>query len=321
MVPFIRQKHPDFDDTKGTFSRDGYVVFKPEIPEDVLQGAHDFTEQVYNECIVGSNDKKCRNMHQGKYTHVPAVRDLATNFHIRAMMAVLHSHEPYPFQTLNYPCTSLARTHSDYVHFAAEPQILMSAAWVALIDVQEEAGPVFYYPGSHRLDSLHMQDVGLAPRQDHPHNYARYQDVMTTYMEKLGLERKTAVIPRGHCLIWSANLVHGGPPATMGGLKRFSQVTHYFYRRSSYNWAPIMSDVHKGDIVYYDEASVRKKWENSDDPTEQDRKFDLSKFRNGACDDHYGPEGTASPCDLIHRVPFVMSDLLTHTIGDGEVLM
>ena len=97
MVSFIRQKHPDFDDIKDTFNRDGYVVFKPEIPEDVLQGAHDFTEQVYNECIVGSNDKKCRNMHQDKYTHVPAVRDLATNFHIRAMMAVLHSHEQCPF--------------------------------------------------------------------------------------------------------------------------------------------------------------------------------------------------------------------------------
>ena len=166
-----------------------------------------------------------------------------------------------------------------------------------------------------------MQDVGLAPRQDHPHNYARYQDAMTTYMERLGLERKLAIIPRGHCLIWSANLVHGGPPATMGGLKRFSQVTHYFYRRSSYNWEPIMSDVSKGKVVYYDETAIRRKWEFSEDPAEQDRLFEKSKFRNGACENHNGPDGTLSPCDLIHRVPLVMSDLLTHTQKGGEVLM
>ena len=57
--------------------------------------------------------------------------------------------------------------------------------------------------------------------------------------ERAGYQRKLAIIPRGHCLIWAANLVHGGPPADTQKKPRFSQVTHYFFRGASYMWAPV----------------------------------------------------------------------------------
>ena len=242
MAAFIGARH-DIADLRQRFSQDGYVVFKPEIPESVLAGAAAFTEKVFKTCITketpAPKDQKCGHMHQDKFTHVRAVRQLAMNYHIRAMLAALHKHDPFPFQTLNYPCTSLARTHSDYVHFAAQPLPLMAAAWVALIDVDPAAGPVFYYPRSHKLDAFNMQDFGLDRRQEGPLNYAKYQDIMNASMERAGYQRKLAIIPRGHCLIWAANLVHGGPPADTQKKPRFSQVTHYFFRGASYMWAPV----------------------------------------------------------------------------------
>ncbi len=322
MMNFIRQRH-DLDSLRKSFNKDGFIVFKPEIPDEVLEGAAQFTQKVYEACIVGAKPApaECRNMHQDKYTHIPAVRELALNYHIRAMLAALHSHEAYPFQTLNYPLTSLARTHSDYVHFAAHPLPLMSAAWVALIDVDPKAGPVFYYPGSHRFDHYNMQDFGLQPRQDHPHNYAKYQDIQTKAMEESGLEKRLAIIPKGHCLIWSANLVHGGPPAETEALKRFSQVTHYFFRRSDYNWAPIMSDLTKDRVTYYDEESVNKKWAVETDLKTQDQLFAMSKFRESSCEDHQGAPDSTTPCDMVHRFPYVMSHLLEHHQKQGDVLM
>ena len=267
MAAFIGARH-DIADLRQRFSQDGYVVFKPQIPESVLAGAAAFTEKVFKTCITKetpAQDQKCGHMHQDKFTHVRAVRQvnlsytaplqphalprsatrpsrraqLAMNYHIRAMLAVLHKHDPFPFQTLNYPCTSLARTHSDYVHFAAQPLPLMAAAWVALIDVDPAAGPVFYYPRSHKLDAFNMQDFGLDRRQEGPLNYAKYQDIMSASMERAGYQRKLAIIPRGHCLIWAGNLVHGGPPADTQKKPRFSQVTHYFFRGASYMWAPV----------------------------------------------------------------------------------
>ena len=95
------------------------------------------------------------------------------------------------------------------------------------------------YPRSHKLDAFNMQDFGLDRRQEGPLNYAKYQDIMSASMERAGYQRKLAIIPRGHCLIWAANLVHGGPPADTQKKPRFSQVTHYFFRGASYMWAPV----------------------------------------------------------------------------------
>jgi hypothetical protein len=325
MLEFVRARH-DLEKLRSKFENDGYVIIKPEIPEDVLAGAAAFTEHVYQKCIkkVLPEDftGECRNLHQDKYTHKTAVRELAQNYHIRAVLAALHEHEPFPFQTLNYPCTSLARTHSDYVHFAAQPLPLMSAAWVALIDVDPKAGPVFYYPGSHRLDHYDMQDFGLDRRQDGPLNYAKYQDIMTAIMERSGLKRELAVIPRGYCLIWTANLVHGGPPATIGddgwARRRLSQVTHYFFHGSAYQWAPVASDVVENQIEYYDPASVLMKWQQGDQAT-PDERARMSKFRSGTCNEI--PSGIPSPCAIVHRPPKVLSSVIQHNTQPGESVM
>jgi len=302
------------------FDREGWISFKAEIPDKVLKGARAFTQRVYDTCILakaGEAPEECRNLHQDKYTHEEHVRELALNYHIQAVLAVIHKHDPYPFQTLNYPCTSHARTHSDYIHFAAQPLPLMSAVWTALIDVHEDAGPVFYYPGSHKLASYNMQDFGLEERQKGVLNYAKYQDAMHATMQKLGFERKFAIMPAGHVFIWSANLVHGGPPANKHALPRLSQVTHYFYRNSHYNWAPVASDVGNGAIEYYDEQAVNKKWSQEGDPAEL---FALSKFRSGTCNMH---GSISSPCDMHHRLPAIMSKLMPHVAEDvnDDVIM
>ena len=318
MLHFVQERN-DIKALKKSFDEKGYIIFNPEIPHAVLEGAKKFTEEIYSTCIINPNPPDdCRNLHQDKYMEVDAVRDLAQNYHIRSMMAVLNGHDPYPFQTLNYPCTSLARTHSDYVHFAAHPLPLMNAAWVALIDVEPDAGPVFYHERSHKLPFYNMQDFGLNSRHDGQFNYAKYQDFMTEAMFAHG-HRFEAVIPKGHCLIWSANLVHGGPPATIEKKPRFSQVSHYFFHGSNYNWVPVASNLHKGQVEYYSTEMVLKKW---DDKIPLAERKSLSKFVSGDCKTFTkNLDDVISPCEMQSRPPLIMSKLYEYVQREGEVVM
>ena len=262
----------------------------------------------------------CRNYHQDRFADIDSVRDLAMDYDIRAMLASLHGYEPYPFQTLNYPTSSLARTHSDYIHFAAYPQPLMSAAWVALQDIHPDSGPVFYYEGSHVISPYNMQDFGLEDRTKHGLNYAKYQDIMQAHMRKSSFEYKEAVFPKGWVLIWSANLVHGGPPAKQPGMARLSQVTHYFFRNSDYNWAPVASDVDNDAVTFYDEDAVNRKWSREGTPEER---RSMSKFKVGPCNlmTKDNPN-VPNPCDHAHKIPKVFSQIFDHKGEAGnDVIM
>jgi len=320
MKRYIAERHPDIEQIKAHFASEGYIVFKPEIPSEVLEGASSFTKSIWDICSAKTSplppdtDRHCGNYHQDRYDEVEVVKQLADNYHILAMLATIHNDEPYPFQTLNYPGTSLARTHSDWIHFASEPTHLMSAAWCALEDVNPDAGPVFYHPGTHKLPVYTMQDFGLEPREAHPLNYAKYQDIMEHVTSAAGSQPKFAVIKKGECLIWSSNLIHGGPPAKQQGLTRLSQVTHYFFKGAVYNWAPVMSDVNEGKVVYYDPKKIHAKWRRHGESFQETK--GLAKFNAGGCSD-FQP----SPCSKLERIPKVLSALLRHDVAEGESVM
>jgi len=310
MEQHIKEKY-DFESLRNSFIQKGFVTFKPDIPEETLAKASEFT----------NNPQQSGHDHQDRFVDIPAVREVALNYDILAMLAVLHGHDPYPFQTLNFIKSSQARTHSDYIHFAAHPVALMSAAWVALMDINPDSGPVFYYEGSHKLPPFNMQDFGLDDRSKHPLNYAKYQDIMTATMKKLGFEYREAMLKRGEVFIWSSNLIHGGPPAKDPNLLRLSQVTHYFFRNSNYNWAPVASEVNNNGITYYNESAVDYKWGTKGTIMERRNK---SKFMIRGCD--YMTNGKSStipnPCDIPHRMPQVLSRIFEHKGEKGnDVIM
>jgi len=301
MEKYIKSKY-DYESLRKSFIEKGYISYKPDIPESTIDAAAEFTKLC--------DDNRGSNFHQDRFTDIDAVREIALNYDIQAMLAVLHGYDPYPFQTLNYPRSSMARTHSDYIHFAAHPVALMSAAWVALMDINPDAGPVFYYEGSHKLAPFNMQDFGLDDRSKHRLNYAKYQDIMTATMKKLGYKYGEAVVKKGEVFIWSANLVHGGPLANDPSLLRLSQVTHYFFRNSNYNWAPVASEVDANAVTYYNEKAVDQKFGTKG--TSEERRA-LSKFLIASCDYMTKDKpNIPNPCDIPHRIPQVLSQIFEH---------
>jgi len=138
--------------------------------------------------------------------------------------------EVIPFQTINFIKGSEQKVHSDSVHMTTFPLGYLIAVWIALEDTNLENGPVFYYPGSHKLPYLLNDgfDNGGSSYQLGPTPYRNYEKKMGEIIEKSPFEKKTFFAKKGDVLIWHANLAHGGLPVINRELTRKSMVIHYY---------------------------------------------------------------------------------------------
>ena len=130
-------------------------------------------------------------------------------------------------QSLLFENGTEQRSHQDFAFVHSLKPALLAGAWVALEDVDPAAGPLFYYPGSHRLISKHLFDNGTVLAEgDGPHIRA-FEDYLEQECERLQLERTLFMPRKGDVLIWHSALVHGGSPRTNPMLTRKSMVSHY----------------------------------------------------------------------------------------------
>ncbi|MBL7776088.1 MAG: phytanoyl-CoA dioxygenase family protein [Saprospiraceae bacterium] len=135
-----------------------------------------------------------------------------------------------PFQSLNFIQGSEQRAHSDSIHMTTEPPGYLIATWTALEDCHEDAGPLFYFPGSHRLPYLMTTDYDSGNSRytiGHDSN-KRYEDATEKLIQQHQLKPEFLLARRGDVLIWHANLLHGGAAIQRAGATRRSMVCHYF---------------------------------------------------------------------------------------------
>ena len=166
------------------------------------------------------------------------VKQLALAPGVLAILEQLYGRRPRPFQTLNFRTGTQQATHSDAMHFNSEPPGYMCGVWVALEDVDMDNGPLVYYPGSHRLPELTMQELGLRSDKE---DYPEYERHVAEVIEREGLEAHYGVMRKGQAILWASNLLHGGAPQADRSRSRHSQVTHVFFEGCRY-YTPMRSD-------------------------------------------------------------------------------
>jgi ectoine hydroxylase-related dioxygenase (phytanoyl-CoA dioxygenase family) len=130
------------------------------------------------------------------------------------------------------------------------PAGYMCGVWVALEDIDMDNGPLIYYPGSHKLPELTMQDIGAKPEQD---EYPKYEQHIGELIEREGLEIAYATISKGQALVWASNLLHGGAPQRDRSRTRLSLVTHYVFEGCKY-YTPMLTD--ESNVFWRDPAWV-----------------------------------------------------------------
>jgi len=169
---------------------------------------------------------------QDAWSFDPDVRALAANPRVLKILADIFGRKPWPFQTLNFPVGTQQHFHSDSVHFSSIPERFMCGVWVALEDVSEGAGPLEYYPGSHKWPILYNDQIGVRVTHSNKRNSQEiYHDVWEALVEKAKIAPQYFFPRKGDALIWAANLLHGGSRQLDPNATRWSQVTQYFFPR------------------------------------------------------------------------------------------
>jgi hypothetical protein len=165
-----------------------------------------------------------------------AARRLSLNRLVRDFLSHIFLDRPAVLQSLTFWRGSQQPAHLDYPYVCVQSRIPhLAASWTALEDVHEDAGPLAYYPGSHRQGVIPPFDWGggsviLTPES------TRTVDEFTVYLaeqiDRLSLRPQLFLPKRGDVLIWHGNLLHEGTKVRDAGRTRRSYVTHYTSRMS-----------------------------------------------------------------------------------------
>jgi ectoine hydroxylase-related dioxygenase (phytanoyl-CoA dioxygenase family) len=234
LISFAQRNQPVV--TQGEveqFHHDGFMVFDPQLPEDVIDRA--VSDLLKHPDVVNDRHHGSRVFDGWKLSR--SVRTIALAPRVLRLLKQLYGRKSRPFQTLNFPIGTEQKVHSDIIHFNSDPPTYMCGVWVALEDIDLQNGPLVYYPGSHKLPVIQMEDVAPGPGPEHYHLYeARVEKLV----KDRGLTPHYAILRKGQCLIWSANLLHGGSVHRDKGRTRHSQVTHYYFEGCQY-YQPLSS--------------------------------------------------------------------------------
>jgi Protein involved in biosynthesis of mitomycin antibiotics/polyketide fumonisin len=160
------------------------------------------------------------------YLTVEEVRGLALAPRLSQLLALLlHGERPVLCFSLNFVQGSGQPIHIDSLYMTPKTQAHLVATWIALEDVHPDAGPLVYYPGSHKIPLYTFADGTHHARQEEMDQWTAY---IMGEMERRGIKRQTFLAGKGDLFIWQSDLVHGGSAMADTNRTRRSLVCHYF---------------------------------------------------------------------------------------------
>jgi ectoine hydroxylase-related dioxygenase (phytanoyl-CoA dioxygenase family) len=153
------------------------------------------------------------------------VRALALDPGLSATLEDLLGEPAVLCNSLNFEKGSSQPRHIDSLYMTPLTPHALIAAWIALEDVHPDAGPLVYYPGSHRIPLYVFNDGSHHASRDEVVDWFDYMDVQ---LRLRGLREKRFLARKGDVIVWHADLVHGGSPIKDARRTRNSLVCHYF---------------------------------------------------------------------------------------------
>lgn len=225
----------------GAFVANGYLILPEIIEAPLLRELNHALDDVVANRVDGYEEGSSERIH-GLHDRYPAVKALWLHPEILRVLDLIFGQPARPCQSLTYVYGSQQEHHQDTIHLTPFPAGYMCGVWTALEDVQEGAGELRVFPGSHRLDRIYMSGLGLPKVRGDWSAFGETAVPTWTEMLQAGRFRSEAYLPKaGTVLIWHENLMHGGAPRRDASVSRRSIVGHYFA---------------EGCVAYYDSSGL-----------------------------------------------------------------
>lgn len=218
------------------FNKYGYLYVHLNLNDSFINKIINSTTYLYNKEHLKVRHNGTRV--QDAWKCINQVKSLALHNKILRTLKVLYGREPKAFQTLNFPFGTSQKVHSDTIHFNSIPRGYMAGVWVALEKIDENNGPLVYYPRSHKLPYYNLDNLDI--NSDSNEKYKIYEEKICELVNKKNLMKNLGIMQKGTAIIWHANLLHGGLKVKDKTRTRHSQVTHYYFENCKY-FTPLSS--------------------------------------------------------------------------------
>lgn len=212
------------------FIRAGYCIVRGLVPERLTTAAATAPATALEGQLHRPRAELLPLLQDCWRTHV-GVRDLVVYEPLLAWISLLLGEGSTPLQSLSLPESSQQNAHSDEIFMSTRMRGAMAAAWVALEDVQPDAGPLQLWPASHRWSYLSMAGIGgrdCMSLEDRRRLFdENYYAQMGAKVADSGVEAVPIILRRGDVLFWHQGLVHGARHVEQAGATRHSLIVHY----------------------------------------------------------------------------------------------
>ncbi len=225
------------------FERDGYLALRNYFSADEIDRATAATEEalrsraaeivvddlVHRERILLATARDRANgwfKFNDLYLFLEELRSLALAPQLSNLLkALLGGRQPVLCYSLNFVKGSAQPKHIDSLYMTPKTPAHLLATWIALEDVSPDAGPLVYYPGSHKIPLYRFEDGTHHAREEEMERWTAY---IEREMETRGIIAETFLARKGDLFIWHSDLVHGGSEIADLTKTRRSLVCHYF---------------------------------------------------------------------------------------------
>ena len=190
----------------------------------------------------------------------PEVRHLAVNDRLAALISELLRGAPMVCNSLNFiwgsqqpdhcdswfmpPPSRFATKHAKALSLRIGPmkvllnrgfeflksrerpaQDRLAVSSICLEDVHPDAGPLTYFPGSHRIPAYRFSHGGIHAVKE---ELAESRAYMEQKIQEAGLKREEFMGKAGDVFLWHGQLLHGGSRINEPSRTRKTLVTHYW---------------------------------------------------------------------------------------------
>lgn len=181
------------------------------------------------------------------YLEQESVRSLALNERITPIVSALLGRPPVLCNSLSFEQGSAQPDHVDSLYMTPRTPHHLVAIWVALEDCHGDAGPLRYYPGSHKIPQYVFSN---GSHHFVPEEMPQWDRYMQEQVEGFGLKPEVFLPRKGDVFIWSAYLLHGGSAINDVTRTRRSIVFHYLSKEDCLAYGLMVVPAGQGYWLY-----------------------------------------------------------------------